>query len=156
METIGEIRIHLTDVYGQPRTLFDAKVREFTKLGKCPAAPAWKRRDWYITVNNQITYLERICGKFDLMTDLYFSEVTQLVHSTLPTREYQDFLTSLSNLGATARTRPRVFTETVKLIREQLKQATSDANIMLMLGTLEPVKGSNTPAKNEQPIKKIN
>ena len=156
METIGEIRIHLTDVYGQPRTLFDAKVREFTKLGKCPAAPAWKRRDWYITVNNQITYLERICGKFDLMTDLYFSEVTQLVHSTLPTRVYQDFLTSLSNLGATARTRPKVFTETVKLIREQLKQATSDANIMLMLGTLEPVKGSNTPAKSEQPIKKIN
>ena len=147
METMGEIKLYLTDVYGQPRILFDAKVKEFTKLGKCPSAPAWKRRDWYVNVKNQIDYLTKICDKFDLMTDLHFSDVTQLVHAALPLRVYQDFLTSLGELSPSSRTRPRIFAETNKLLKEQLKQSTSDANIMLMLGVKDQNKGVEQAVK---------
>ena len=41
----------------------------------------------------------------------------------------------------------RIFAETNKLLKEQLKQSTSDANIMLMLGIKDQTKGVEQAAK---------
>ena len=51
METMGETKLYLTIFYGPPRILFEAKVKEFAKLGK-PSAPAWKRKDWHVNILN--------------------------------------------------------------------------------------------------------
>ena len=53
----------------------------------------------------------------------------------------------LGELGPSSRTRPRIFAETNKLLKEQLKQSTSDANIMLMLGVKDQTKGMEQAAK---------
>ena len=39
METMGEIKLYLTIFYRPPRILFEAKVKEFAKLGKPSALP---------------------------------------------------------------------------------------------------------------------
>ena len=51
-ETMGEIKLYQTIFYGPPRILFDARVKEFAKLGKL-SAPAWKRKDWHVNIKNQ-------------------------------------------------------------------------------------------------------
>ena len=54
METMGEIKLYLTIFYRPPRILFEAKVKEFAKLGK-PSAPAWKRKDLHVNIKNQMS-----------------------------------------------------------------------------------------------------
>ena len=69
------------------------------------------------------------------------------MYAALPLCVYQDYLTSLGELPPSSRTRPRIFAETNKLLKEQLKQSTSDANIMLMLGVKDQTKGMEQAAK---------
>lgn len=140
MEELSEIKSYLLDVYGQPRMLLESRVKEVTKLGKCPTYPAERRRDWLIKMQNQLNYLLKICRKFHLLDELMFSPVLRHVHDNLPTRVHQDYLEAVAELPREERTRRRLFNETLNVVAKQVLQATADVNTNHVLGLREAEK----------------
>ena len=134
MSPLATLKAYLLDVYGQPRALLDAKLRDFAKLGKCPAYPAEKRRDWLIRTQNQLNYLLKICKKFALLDDLMFSPILRQVHDNLTPRVQQEYLETVAEIPGHDRTRKRLFDETIELINRQVAQATADVNTQHILG----------------------
>ena len=148
METAGEVRTYLLDVYGQPRVLLENRLKEVLKLGKCPTFPAEKRRDWFIRIQNQLNYLMKICKKFSLVDELMFSPVLRSVHDNLPTLVHQDYLKSVAEIPRDERSRRRLFNETMSVVARQVTQATADVNTNHVLGLREADKGFVRRAAN--------
>ena len=138
MDNIQAIRAYLLKIYGQPRVLLDAKLKEFAKLGKCPAFPAEKRRDWFIRTQNQLNYLLKICKKFSLMDDLMFSPILRQVQDNFTPKVQQEYLEVVAEVPDLERNRKRFFTEILNLVSRQLAQATADVNTNHILGIREP------------------
>ena len=134
MDGLADIRSYLLDVYGQPRVLLESRLKEVTKLGKCPSFPAEKRRDWMIKMQNQLNYLLKICRKFNLLDELMFSPVLGFVHDNLPARVHQDYLESVAEIPRDQRSRRRLFNETVLVVAKQVLQASADVNTNHILG----------------------
>ena len=138
MDVLATIRTYLLDVYGQPRVLLEAKLKEFAKLGKCPSFPAEKRRDWLVKTQTQLNYLLKICKKFSLMDELMFSPILMHVHNNLTSRVHQEYLEAVAELPREERTRRRLFKETLEIVSRQVAQATADVNTNHILGMGEP------------------
>ena len=134
MDQFSDIRRHLVNVYGQPRVLFDAKLKLFSKVGKCPAAPAAKVRDWYIDVLQQLKELMRIASKYELMEDLRHSQVMTVIHSSLASKVESDFLSHLSHKGLSCVDKVAVFDETLSYLEDLVVQTTEKVNYHLMIG----------------------
>ena len=138
MSNLPDIRSYLLDVYGQPRVLLDARLKEFAKLGKCPAFPAERRRDWLIKTQNQLNYLLKICKKFSLMDELMFSPMLRQVNDNFTPKVQQEILETVAELPREERTRKRLFQETLDIVARQVAQATADVNTNHILGAKEP------------------
>ena len=134
MDQFSDVKKHLVDVYGQPRVLFDAKLKVFSKIGKCPAAPAAKVRDWYIDVLQQLKELVRIAAKYHLNDDLRHSQVMTVIHSSLTSRVETDFLAHLTNKGISCVDKAAVFQETLAYLEELVTLTTEKVNYHLMIG----------------------
>ena len=137
MDGIPEIRSYLLDVYGQPRVLLESRLKDVTKLGKCPSFPAEKRRDWMIRMQNQLAYLLKLCKKFQLVDELMFSPVLRHVHDNIPLKVHQDYLAAVAEIPREERSRRRLFNETVAVVAKQVLQASADVNTNHVLGLRE-------------------
>ena len=134
MNTFDEVKGHLVDAYGQPRVMFDAKLKEFGRVGKCPAAPAAKARDWYLDVLQQLKELQRIAKKYQLVDELRHSTVMTVIHTSLPSKVEADFLDKLAEQGISCLDKTAVFNETMYYLEELVAKTTEKVNYHLMLG----------------------
>ena len=140
MESIEEILSYLKNVYGQPRTLLEAKLKDFQKLGKCPGAPATKKRDWFIKTLNKLEYLEKLSTDHGLLYDLYYSPILTELHQNIPWRSEQDFVQRMSTLDMGDMTKEDVFRETVSFLKELVAETTSNVRYGQLLGLKEVEK----------------
>ena len=140
MDGFDDIKKYLVDTYGQPRVLFDAKLKEFSKVGKCPSAPASRTRDWYLDVIHQLRELLRVAEKYNLSEDLKHSTVMTLIHTSLPNRVEMEFLDKLADKGISCLDKSAVFNETIEYLEELVVKTTEKVSYHLMLGVKDVEK----------------
>ena len=151
MESVEEILKYLKGVYGQPRTLFDSKLKDFQKLGKCPGAPANKKRDWYIKTLNKLEYLQTLCAKHNLLNDLYYSPILSEIHQNIPWRAEQEFMARIVRIDDGDLSKEDVFNETILYIKELVNESTVSLRFSQLLGLKEAEK---PPSQATKPFKK--
>ena len=147
MESTEEIFSYLKKTYGNPNILLDSKVKEFKKLGQCPTGPE-KKRDWMIRVQQQLKYLIKLSTEHDILTDLYYSDVMQTIHTSMPYKAQTQFREAMEQLDLSSLTRQEVFTETVMFLDQEVSKATSNIKFNYLIG-VDPSDKSKSVEKNK-------
>ena len=92
--TYDEALDELRELYGQPRLLFTAKVKDIKKLGKCPDQPN-DIRVWAIDVKNDLRKIGELAVKHNIVSMFDKSNLLEEIESCLKPRDlykYRDRL----------------------------------------------------------------
>ena len=92
--TYDEALVELRELYGQPRLLFNAKVKEIKKLGKCPDQPT-EVRNWAIDIRNDLRKIGELAVQHNITSMFDKSNLLEEIESLLKPRDlykYRDRL----------------------------------------------------------------
>ena len=133
MESVEEIFRYLKKTYGNPNILLNNKVKEFKKLGACPLIPD-KKRDWMIRAQQQLKYLMKVAQEHDILTDLHYSDILNIIHTSMPYKTQIQFREAMEQLDLSSLTRAEIFSETVSFLDMEVNKATTNIKFNYLIG----------------------
>ena len=97
MKSLDDVWKFLRESYGNPAMVFNAKIEEFKKLGKCSGTNVQKR-DWAVTVQAKLAALHNLAKEYSLDNELYFSSLIPELRASLPYRLHEEMKKELQKL----------------------------------------------------------
>jgi hypothetical protein len=126
LKQVDEVWTKLTETYGDPSLLINAKMRELEKLGKCPDNTE-KKREWYVETHSKVDRLLEISKEHKQEQDLYHSGLVGLVRHNLTSHcrnDLRDEVRKYEKDKDRDITKPELFDVLIDFLREGVEDET--------------------------------
>ena len=142
----------LKKLYGQPRLMFNNKVKDMKKLGKCPDS-LLDSRTWYIDMKNQLNGLWELANKHKLTSMFAACGVVELAEQSMKSRDqfkYSDKLRECGQLDPDFDIEDRTVRVTMmkEFLDECIDKVTFELNLKISQGQKVGESGASDKAKS--------
>ena len=150
MKNIDDIWNKLTESYGDPSQLINAKMKDLEKLGKCPDTIE-KKREWFVETYSKVDKLKEIAVEHGQDQDLYHSSLVGLVKHNLTSlcrNDLRDEVRKYEKTNARDITKPELFDLLLAFLKTGVEDETFNMRFDAMAMKPDGMAASNKNSNN--------